>query len=57
MGPNWARIRIRETKHLSTYADSSTDTTERGTKNLQKPIKKKIIQNAKTQQCLQIFQN
>ena len=47
------RSRIRETKNLSTDADSSTDTTVGWTKNTQKPkkIKKteKIIQNAKTQ--------
>ena len=31
------KSRIRETKHLSTDADSSTDTTVRWTKNTQKP--------------------
>ena len=31
------RSRIRETKHLSTDADSSTDTTVDRTKNTQKP--------------------
>ena len=50
------KSRIRETKHLSTDADSSTDTTVGQTKNTQKPELKtkqkkteKIIQNAKTQ--------
>ena len=32
------KIRIRETKNLSTDADSSTDTTVGWTKNTQKPI-------------------
>ena len=32
------KSRIRETKHLSTDADSSTDTTVGWTKNTQKPI-------------------
>ena len=31
------KYRIRETKHLSTDADSSTDTTVGWTKNAQKP--------------------
>ena len=52
---------VRETKHLSTNADSSTDTTVGWTKNTQKPeFKKKtekIIQNAKTQNRLEICQN
>ena len=42
---------IRETKHLSTDADSSTDTTVGWTKNTRKPNffkNGKIIQNAKT---------
>ena len=50
---NVEKSRIRETKHLSTDADSSTDTTVGWTKNTQKPNffekRKKIIQNAKTQ--------
>ena len=54
------KFRIRETKHLSTDADSSTDTTVGWTKNTQKPKflkNRKIIQNAKTQKCLEICQN
>ena len=55
------KSRIRETKHLSTDADSSTDTTVGWTKNIQKPKifekQKKIIQSAKTQKCLEICQN
>ena len=54
------KSRIRETKHLSTNADSSTDTTVGWTKNNRKPIffekRKKIIQNAKTQNGLEICQ-
>ena len=33
----WGKSRIRETKHLSTDADSITDTTVGWTKNTQKP--------------------
>ena len=41
---------IRETKHLSTDADSSTDTTVGWTKNTQKPQKlKKRKKSSKTQ--------
>ena len=47
------KSRIRETKHLSTDADSSTDTKVGWTKNSQKPNffekQKKIIQNAQSQ--------
>ena len=54
------KSRIRETKHVSTDADSSTDTTVGWTKNTQKPKffekRKKIIQNAKTQKRLEICQ-
>ena len=53
------KSRIRETKHLSTDADSSTDTTVGWTKNTQKPNffkTEKIIQNAKTQKRLEICQ-
>ena len=56
----WKKSRIRETKHLSTDADSSTDTTVGWTKNTQKPkffLKTdKIMQNAKTQKPLEICQ-
>ena len=52
---------ILETKHLSTDADSSTNTTVGWTKNTQKPIffekTEKIIQNLKTQKLLEICQN
>ena len=52
---------IRETKNLSTDADSSTDTTVGWTKNTQKPKSfyktEKIIQNGKTQKSLEICQN
>ena len=34
----WKKSRIRETKHLSTDADSSTDTTVGWTKNTQKSV-------------------
>ena len=55
------KSRIQETKHLSTDADSSTDTTVGWTKNIQKPKfiekRKKIIQNGKTQKPLEICQN
>ena len=55
------KSRIRETKHLLTVADSSTDTTVELTKNTQKPkfIEniKKIIQNRKTQKHLEKCQN
>ena len=49
---------IRETKHLSTDADSSTDAIEGWTKNTQKPDifykQKKITKNAKTLKRLEI---
>ena len=55
------KSRIRETKNLSTDADSSTNTTVGWTKNTQKPNffekKEKIIQNTKTQKRLEICQN
>ena len=55
------KSRIRETKHISTDADSSTDTTIGWTKNTQKKIffekTDKIIQNQKTQKRLEICQN
>ena len=52
------KTRIRETKHLSTNADSSTNTTVGWTKNTQKPnffFKRK--KSSKTQKCLEICQN
>ena len=59
---NKEKSRIRETKHLSTDADSSTDTTVGLTKNIQKPDffekrKKKSSKITKTQRCLEICQN
>ena len=55
------KSRIRETKHLSTDADSSTDVIGGWTKNIPKPDffekRKKIIKNAKTQKHLEICQN
>ena len=55
------KYRIRETKHLLTDADSSTNTTVGWTKNTQKPDifekRKKIIQNPKTLKRLKICQN
>ena len=52
-GPKRKKSRIRETKHLSTNADSSTDTIVGWTKNTPKPDffekGKKNHQNAKTQ--------
>ena len=59
----WTRrkkFRIRETKHLLTDADSSTDTTVGWTKNTQTQFfwkTEKNIQNAKTQKRLEICQN
>ena len=54
------KSRIRETKNLSTDADSSTDTKVGRSKNTKKPnfffLRKKIIQNAKTQKRLEICQ-
>ena len=54
-------ITIRETKHLLTDADSSTDTIIRWTKNTQEPDffekHKKNHPKRKTQKCLEIFQN
>ena len=44
------KSRIRETKHLSTDADSSTDTTEGWTKNIRKPnFFEKVKKSSKTQ--------
>ena len=55
------KSRIRETKHHSTDADSSTNTTVGRTKNTQKSkfIEKwkKIIQNRKTHKRLELCQN
>ena len=54
------KSRIRETKHLSTDAYSSTDAIGRWTKNTKKPIfflTEKITKNEKTQKCLEIRQN
>ena len=54
------KARIRETKHLSTDANSSTNTRVGWTKNTPKRDflkNKKIIQNAKTQKHLEICQN
>ena len=52
---------LQETKHLSTDADSSIDTTVGWTKNTQEPKCfekwKKIIQNTKTEKRLEICQN
>ena len=52
------KYRIRETKHLSTDADSSTDAIGGWTKNTQKPDffekQKKNHQIAKTQKRLEI---
>ena len=41
----WEKSRIRETKHLSTEADNSTDTREGWTKNTPKPVFLKNGQN------------
>ena len=55
------KSRIRETKHLSTDADSSTDTTVGWTKNTAKPIlfekRKKSSKTQKSQKRLEICQN
>ena len=55
------KSRIRETKHLSTDADSSSNAIGGWTKNTPKPDffwkKEKILQNAKTQKRLEICQN
>ena len=54
------KSRIRETKHLSTDADSSTNAIGGWTKNTPKPfffLREKIIPNAKTQKRLEICQN
>ena len=52
------KFRMRETKHLSTDADSSTDTMVGWTKNTPKPDffekRKKITKNIKTQKRLEI---
>ena len=59
-GFNKKKSRIRETKHLSTDADSSTDTTGGWIKNPKKTFffekTEKIIQNSKTQKRLEICQ-
>ena len=47
------KSRIREKKHLSTDADSSTDTTVSWTKNTQKP---KFLKNRKNHQKLKYVQ-
>ena len=51
------KSRLRETKHLSTDADSSTDAIGGWTKNTQKPVffgkTEKINKNAKTQKRLE----
>ena len=55
------KSRIWETKHLSTDADSSYDTTVGWTKNTPKTQfcwkTEKIIQNAKTQKHLELCKN
>ena len=55
------KSRIRETKHLSTDANNSTDAIGGWTKNTPKPDffekQKKNIQNTKTQKRLEICQN
>ena len=55
------KSRIRETKHLSTNADISTDTTVGWTKQYPKTLffwkTEKTIQNAKNQKRLEICQN
>ena len=53
---SFKKSRIRETKHLLTDADSSTNPIGGWTKNTQKPIflKRKNHQNAKTQKRLEI---
>ena len=52
------KSRIRETKHLSTDADSSTDTTVGWTKNTPKPnFFEKRKKSSKTQKHLEICQN
>ena len=55
------KSRMRETKHLSTKADSSTDAIRGWTKSTPKPDffekRKKIVQNAKTQKRLEICQD
>ena len=58
-GRCFEKSRIRETKHLSIDADSSTNNTVGWTKNTQKPDffeNGKIIQNAKTPKRLEICQ-
>ena len=60
LGHTSKKSRIRETKHLSTDADSSTDTTVGWTKNTQNPKffkKQKKQKNAKTQKRLEVCQN
>ena len=58
---HYKKSRIRETKHLSTDADSSTDAIGGWTQNTPKPdfLQKqtKIFQKAKTQKHLEICQN
>ena len=51
------KFRIREIKHLSTHADSSTDAIGGWTRNTQNPIflkTEKITKNAKAQKRLEI---
>ena len=59
--PGSKKSRIRETKHLSTDADSNTDTTVGWTKNNKKTIffqkLKKSSKTQKNQKCLEICQN
>ena len=55
-GPMLWKSRIRETKHLSTDADSSTDTTIGWTKKTQKPKIFEKGKNGKTLKCLEICQ-
>ena len=56
----YKKSRIRETKHLSTDADSSTDTTVGWTKNTQKPKfveqRKKSSKTQKLKKRLEICQ-
>ena len=53
------KSRIRETKHLSTDADSNTNTTVGWSKNTQKPFffKRKKSSTRKTQKRLEICPN
>ena len=56
-GAMFEKSRIRETKHLSINADSSTDTIGQWTKKFQNQIflkNRKIVKNAKTQKQKEI---